>query len=122
MPNQRLPSFVPPVPVVPIPGGDPDVDAFQKSNTGREPVDVSRAPQSTFIGANDAPFQPSPGLDSARGDLSHAPVLHDNWQVVAVMGSGDLAAGGSTFGGNRTPTIVGISDNLDAQLADRKQS
>ncbi|HYS69237.1 MAG TPA: hypothetical protein VEM14_03295 [Gemmatimonadaceae bacterium] len=79
---------------------------------------VLRAPQQAVRGANDAAFQPTPGLDP-RGDLSHAPILHDNWQVIGTH-NGDLVTGGdlSGHGSSRTPSVKGLPNNFDAQRAD----
>jgi len=101
MPN-RLPPVVPPMPVVPVPGANGDVDDFQKATTGRTPVDVNAKPQQAFLTANDLIQDPDPAV----GDLSHAPRL--DRQGIEVVASGDMAAGLFSGGQERRPQIRGL--------------
>jgi len=81
-----------------------DIDADQKANTGRAPVDVNAKAQQAILTANDPQFQPTPA--DIIGDMSHSPIL--DRQAIDVRASGDMVAGGSGDGVERRPTIKGL--------------
>src|ERR1041385_4314216 len=92
-----------------------DRDSYQKANTGRTPVDVSRAPQSNpGLSADDlTPFadrEPQwPGPGTFGGGDMQVPSIVPNDQIVT--GFGDLTAGGfqgPERGLRDTPVIPGV--------------